>query len=49
MHAGHKLAIEFEAGTTTIKVPKALAWEWIKSEMVDFDAKEDTGQVEAEH
>jgi hypothetical protein len=44
MYTGHELAIEFESGTTTIKVPQALAREWIDTELVGFNAKADTGK-----
>ena len=42
--AGAHLTVGFQSNTTTIGVPRALAEEWVRTELVGFDRKIDTGQ-----
>lgn len=44
IHSGNELAVSFQSNTTIIKVPQALAQEWIQTQLVGFDGKIDTGK-----
>ncbi|ALI98027.1 DUF7009 family protein [Rufibacter tibetensis] len=39
-----ELSVSFEAGTTTVHVPKQLAEEWTSTDQVGFDGTVNTGQ-----
>lgn len=41
---GSELAVRFQANTTTIQVPQALAQEWTQTERVGFNGEVDTGK-----
>ena len=42
--SGPELAVNFDANTTTIRVPQELAARWTGTELIGFDGKVDTGK-----
>lgn len=43
-HTMQELVVSFHANTTTIKVPEALAREWVQTQQVGFGGKVETGK-----